>query len=284
MYRNQICKTDVRKMDGKKKVNPVAARTAWTAWISSGLVTALLVAFLNAAVTAAHFGMLQQGIAEEVLRFHVLANSDSEEDQAVKYLVRDAVLSWISEEKDECSMDERSLDECSLDERLLDEYLPEKYLPANNTNTLTAVNHHSETESSETESGLAAAPDSRESVLQFLADNTGQIEETANKVLEEQGMPYRAEAEITWSYFPDRTYGECTFPAGWYQALRIRLGEAKGQNWWCLLYPSLCFTDALHAVVEEESQKKLEESLTAEEYQSLLKHPEEWKIAFRWFR
>lgn len=268
MHRYQICKTDVRKMDGKKKVNPAAARMAWAAWIGRGLVTVLLVVFLNAAATAAHFGMLQQGIAEEVLRFHVLANSDSEEDQAVKYLVRDAVLSWISE-----AMDENS---------------SERYSPVHEISILTETGENemareeNETQN-ESQNGMSIAMDSRGDMLQFLTDNLSEIEGTANSVLEKQDVSYRAIAEITWSYFPDRTYGDCTFPAGWYQALRICLGAAKGRNWWCLLYPSLCFTDALHAVVDETSREKLEEVLTVEEYQSLLASPGKWKIAFRWF-
>ncbi|MCD8348419.1 MAG: stage II sporulation protein R [Lachnospiraceae bacterium] len=192
--------------------------------------------FLNAAVAAAHRSALQQGIAGEVLRFHVLANSDSEADQNVKYKVRDAVLAWMSETVQSAEWE-----------------IPQ-----------------------ETEKERAVT-------IAFLAENLSQVETVANAVLEEENMPYRATAEITQCYFPDRTYGDCTFPAGWYEALRICLGEARGQNWWCLLYPGLCFSDCLHAVIEGDGLIRLEETLTVEEYESLLKSPGQWEIGFRWF-
>jgi stage II sporulation protein R len=188
--------------------------------------TAVLWFALYLGVAAAHQEMVQQGIAREVLRFHVLANSDSEEDQAVKYLVRDAVLDWLSENMDDAGKDEEE---------------------------------------------------------QFLAVHLADLEAKADAVLMEQGCSYRAKAELRRCYFPDRTYGTCTFPAGWYEALRIRLGEAQGQNWWCVLYPSLCFSDCLHAVVAEEDLDKIKSVLTAEEYETLLRSPDQWKFTFRWF-
>ena len=74
---------------------------------------------------------------------------------------------------------------------------------------------------------------------------------------------------MTTSYFPDKTYGDVTFPAGNYTALRVEIGEAKGQNWWCVLYPNLCFLDAVNAVVPEEGKQKLEQVLTEEEYRQV---------------
>lgn len=231
----------------KKKINTGSC-------LSSAVLLLLLSVFLNTAVLAAHRSVLQQGIAEEVLRFHVLANSDSEEDQDVKYLVRDAVLSWMSEAMRE-------------------------------THSASEAGSPSEASNSSGKTVSAAVPASseREMTLQFLSENLSAIEEIADGVLREQGMSYRASAEICSSYFPDRTYGDCTFPAGWYEALRIKLGAAEGQNWWCLLYPCLCFSDCLRAVVEEDGLLRLEEVLTVEEYESLLRSPRQWKISFRWF-
>ncbi len=215
------------------KMNQVRLRTAgnWGGTILCVLACALV---LNTGVSAAHRAFLQRGIAEEVLRFHVLANSDSEEDQAVKLLVRDAVLEWI------------------------------------------AKSGEGQAEQKDTDSG-------KESELRFLFEHLSGIEEAANRVLEEQGVTYRAQASVENCYFPERSYGDCTFPAGWYDALRIRLGEAKGHNWWCVLYPGLCFSDCLHAVVDGDELADLKEVLTVEEYESLLRQPKKWKIAFRWF-
>lgn len=203
----------------------------WNLTLISVLVCA---AILNFGVSAAHRTLLQRGIAEKVLRFHILANSDSREDQDVKYQVRDAVLEWFSGS------------------------LPE---------------------TDETDSGTGT----KEAGLRFLAGHLREIEQIADQVLREQGMDYRAKAAVENCYFPERTYGDCTFPAGWYDALRLCLGEAEGHNWWCVLYPGLCFSDCLHAVVKEEEFADLRDVLTAEEYESLLHSPDQWKIVFRWF-
>ncbi|MFQ9153616.1 MAG: stage II sporulation protein R [Blautia sp.] len=69
--------------------------------------------------------------------------------------------------------------------------------------------------------------------------------------------------------FSGKTYGDCTFPAGNYDALRICIGEAKGKNWWCVLFPSLCFVDTVHGIVPAESRQLLQKVLTEEEYESL---------------
>ncbi len=206
-------------------------------WIKTIICVLACALVLDLGVSAAHRAILQRGIAEEVLRFHVLANSDSEEDQEVKLLVRDAVLEWIDIERN---------------------------------------NGNGQAERKDTDNA-------KESELCFLSEHLSEIEESANRVLEEQGMSYQAQASIENCYFPERAYGDCTFPAGWYDALRIRLGEAKGHNWWCVLYPGLCFSDCLHAVVDEDELADLKEVLTVDEYESLLRRPKKWKIAFRWF-
>ncbi|MCD7715180.1 MAG: stage II sporulation protein R [Lachnospiraceae bacterium] len=222
----------------------------YQSWIGRCVVFLLLAVFLNATAAAARQNILQQGIAEEVLRFHVLANSDNEEDQNVKIQVRDAVLEWMEKELETDSLPETSV-------------------------TSAVIKGSCRTDQSD-RSG-------RDAAVEFVSENLTQIEEIANAVLEKQGMSYRASAELTQSWFPDRTYGDCTFPAGWYEALRICLGEAEGQNWWCVLYPALCFSDCLHAVIEEDELIQLEDVLTVEEYESLLQSPGQWKISFRWF-
>lgn len=262
--------------DSKRRESTIEKRISlrkmrnWSATIICVLVCALV---LNLGVSAAHRAILQRGIAEEVLRFHVLANSDDEADQNVKLMVRDAVLEWIDTEwndkKVAPDVPENSAEQTrELGERAVCE--------TNNTGEETAKPREGQTERKDTDSG-------KESELSFLSEHLSEIEGSANRVLEEQGMSYQARASIENCYFPERTYGDCTFPAGWYDALRIRLGEAKGHNWWCVLYPGLCFSDCLHAVVEDGGLADLKELLTVEEYESLFRHPKKWKIAFRWF-
>lgn len=217
------------------------------------VLTVVLFAFiLNLGVAAAHQSILQQGIAEEVLRFHVLANSDSDRDQEIKYMVRDAVLAWMQEEDMDASG------------------MPGEAERAESGGKSVSVEAGNETAG-------------KQAVEAFLASHLADIEGIADEVLQSQNVDYHAKASLTTCYFPDRTYGDCTFPAGWYKALRISLGEARGHNWWCVLYPALCFSDCLHAVVEEDGKEELKHVLSAEEYDSLLRSPKKWKISFRWF-
>ena len=95
---------------------------------------------------------------------------------------------------------------------------------------------------------------------------------TAREVLQEEGCNDQVTAEVVRCEFPDKTYGDITFPAGWYDALRIRIGKAQGHNWWCVLFPSLCFVDETRAVVPADSKEKLQSSLSKEEYESLEIH------------
>lgn len=84
------------------------------------------------------------------------------------------------------------------------------------------------------------------------------------------GCSYEVEIYFTEEFFPMKQYGDITFPAGQYKALRIDIGEKEGQNWWCVMYPSLCFLDATHAVLSDEGKDTLKELLTDEEYEALM--------------
>lgn len=241
-------------------------------WMVAGVL--ILSIFMQILIASAQQSRIQQGIAGEVLRFHVLANSDSEEDQAVKQQVRDAVLQWMEGEMKKACLQEEGFREKEQESLLEATMGGEKQIRISTDN----AEYDLETE----ETPGKESPD-RNEILQFLQSHLSEIEAVANQTLVGQHQSYRATAAIQTVYFPERTYGSCTFPAGWYEALRIRLGEARGHNWWCVLYPRLCFTDCLHAVVEEEGQQELKEVLTEEEYETLLHEPGQWKIRMRWF-
>ena len=159
---------------------------------------------------AAAQAKLQEHLAEEVLRFHVLANSDSEEDQSLKLEVRDSVLSF------------------------LEENMPRT--------------------------------DSAAETTAWAREHIDDIEEAGRDAVAASGADQTVSAAVTTCWFPDKSYGDVTFPAGNYEALRIEIGAAKGHNWWCVLYPSLCFLDTTNAVVPEEGKQKLKNVLTEEEY------------------
>jgi len=173
-----------------------------------GLILALTVTSVAIYAKREH---LQKDLTEKVFRFHVLANSDRPEDQALKMQVKEEILSYMKEQ------------------------LPES--------------------------------DSAKTTKQWAKTNQKEIEGIAKHVIEAEGYDYPVKAEVTNCSFPEKTYGDVTFPAGTYEALRIEIGEAKGKNWWCVLYPNLCFIDAVHAVVPDEGKEELKNVLEEDTYE-----------------
>lgn len=106
----------------------------------------------------------------------------------------------------------------------------------------------------------------------IITDHLSGIEKEAERVISEEGYDYPVRAELAVVDFPEKTYGNYTFPAGKYEALEVVIGEGKGQNWWCVMYPNLCFFNSTYEVVDEEAKKSLEQVLTQEEYKSLMEH------------
>ncbi len=175
---------------------------------------------------------IQQGIAQEILRFHVIANSDSNEDQALKLKVKDAVT----------------------------QALKPKLEDANDI------------------------ADARNMV----AEELGNLEELSNNIIKENGFTYTASASIEKGYFPLKVYGDLTLPPGEYEAVRIELGSASGKNWWCIMFPPLCFVDTTYNVIPESSKEELKYVLTEEEYDSLFsekkdKEKVKVKVSFKLF-
>lgn len=158
---------------------------------------------------------IQQEIAENVLRFHVLANSDSEEDQQLKLEVKEAVVDYM------------------------EPYLNQEGLSLAETK--------------------AIVEEQREAVIAV-----------AKQVIAEHGAVYDVKAELTRDYFPVKSYGDVTLPAGEYDAFRIQIGDADGKNWWCVLYPPLCFVDVTYGYVPDASKKQLENVLDEECYYAVM--------------
>lgn len=158
---------------------------------------------------------LQPEIAGKILRFHVLANSDSEADQNVKKQVRDAVGQLM-------------------------------------------------------EPKLAESTDLAETEM-IVQQSLDEITEVAERTLEENGYHYGASARIAQVEFPVKSYGEYTFPAGEYEALQVTLGEGRGHNWWCVLYPNMCFRGSVYEVTTDDAKKALREVLTPEEYEDVFR-------------
>lgn len=168
---------------------------------------------------------LVEHLSDKIIRFHVVANSDSEEDQQLKLLVRDAVGAMM-------------------------------------------------------QFRLAGVKDKEES-RRVILESVGQIQETARETLRQQGCDYPVTAALCQVEFPEKTYGSYRFPAGEYEALKLCIGEGKGQNWWCVMYPNMCFFNSMYKVVDTEAEKSLKQVLTEEEYKAVMEEGN-YQVKFKW--
>lgn len=109
----------------------------------------------------------------------------------------------------------------------------------------------------------------KEEARKILTDNIENIENAAKGVINEQKKEYNVKAYFENSYFPVKVYADMTFPQGIYEAFRVDIGAAEGKNWWCVLYPSLCFVDAGYGVMSSDAKCELEAVLDEDELELL---------------
>ena len=112
--------------------------------------------------------------------------------------------------------------------------------------------------------------ESSDGAKEIIEQNLSMITNVANSILEEENAGYKAKVRIGEQYFPTKIYGDLTLPPGEYEALIIELGRAQGKNWWCVLFPTLCFIEPDYGVLPEESKEKLAKILTTEEYYAVM--------------
>ena len=149
-------------------------------------------------------------IANSVFRLHVIANSDSKEDQDLKYKVRDNLLEYMNTICKDCT--------------------------------------------------------SKSEAISLIEENKEEFKKIAENTIKEEGYSYSVNINIGNFEFPTKNYGDISLPAGYYDALRVEIGEAKGQNWWCVMFPPLCFVDISSGVVSDESKEVMKDNLSEEEY------------------
>lgn len=190
------------------------------------LAIGLLGTFFIGYTRTESLGEIQQGIAEEVFRFHVRANSDSEEDQRVKMLVKEQVVDYLQ-----------------------------------------AVLQDAE-----------SADETKKKIREQLSE----IEAQAETILKQENCDYKVHAKVGTSDFPEKVYGDCRFPAGSYDALILELGTGQGHNWWCMLYPGLCFLNESYGIVTTDKKAELENVLTDTEF-SWITDWDKVHISFKWF-
>ena len=155
-----------------------------------------------------------------VLRLHIIANSDSEEDQRLKLCVRDALLA----EGDR----------------------------------------------------LFSGADDLEDAEKCAEGKLNEIERIAEQTLRDQGCTDEVRAELVDMVFDERNYGDITMPAGKYRALRVTIGEAKGHNWWCVMYPPLCIPVVSRIVTDDSAEQQY---FSASE-RDILHKPKKYRVRF----
>ena len=145
-----------------------------------------------------------------VFRLHVIANSDSEEDQNLKYIVRDNLVNYMNENSKDFS--------------------------------------------------------SKEDVIEYAKNHIEDFKKIAEDTIKTQGFNYPVTVEIGNFEFPTKNYGDISFPSGAYDALRVKIGKSEGKNWWCVMFPPLCFVDTTTGIVPDSSKETLQEELSEENY------------------
>ena len=163
-------------------------------------------------------------IANSVFRLHVIANSDSKEDQELKFKVRDCLLNYMKE--------------------------------------------------------ICGSCENKAEAISLVKEHQDEFNAIAKQTILDEGYSYDVKINIGNFEFPTKDYGDISLPAGFYDALRVEIGDAKGQNWWCVMFPPLCFVDVTSGVVPEDSKEQLEDNLSEEEY-ALVSEDFDFKIQFK---
>ena len=153
---------------------------------------------------------ISDNLYNSVFRLHVIANSDSENDQKLKLFVRDALLDYMNENSSDFS--------------------------------------------------------NKEDVVNFAKDHLEDLRKIAIDIVKYYGYNYDVTVEVGNFNFPTKSYGDICFPTGFYDALRVKIGNGSGKNWWCVMFPPLCFVDTTSGIVPDSSKETLNEKLSYENY------------------
>ena len=106
----------------------------------------------------------------------------------------------------------------------------------------------------------------------FILNNDKTIKSIATKAIADKGYDYTVSSTFGFSDFPVKSYGDVIFPKGTYTSYTIKIGNGKGHNWWCVLYPPLCFVDVSTGVLPDNSKEKLRDSLSDTQYHTVTKY------------
>lgn len=165
---------------------------------------------------------VNQDLSDSMIRLHIVANSDSDADQTLKYHVRDAVIAYMTERMDSLQTKETAGD--------------------------------------------------------YVKDHIDELETVANAVIAREGFGNLAQVSFGKYPFPTKQYENVILPAGFYDAVKVEIGQAEGENWWCVMFPPLCFVDDTKGEMEEEYMDVLKDELSSEEMDIILASDSETEI------
>lgn len=192
---------------------------------NSKIITIIFLLLLYTTICAfSYVKTVSNNISNSVFRLHILANSNSDEDQALKYKVRDNLIEYMNNICSNCS--------------------------------------------------------SKEEAINIVTTNQENFKEIALNTIKDENYNYNVNIEIGNFEFPTKHYGDISLPAGYYDALKVEIGKAEGKNWWCVMFPSLCFVDISSGVVPDESKEDLQNVLSDEEY-SIISNTSGFGIKFK---
>lgn len=193
--------------------------------LKSILILLLLLILYTFLCASSYATQVTSSISDSVFRLHVIANSNSNEDQNLKYVVRDALLDYMNE--------------------------------------------------------LAKGITSKEEVITLANLHKDDFYNIAINTIRAEGYDYDVNINIGNFRFPSKAYGDITLPAGDYDSLRVEIGKAKGQNWWCVMFPPLCFVDVSSGIVNDDSKELMKDNLQAEEYSLISEQTDVVKFKFK---
>lgn len=164
-------------------------------------------------------------LENNIFRLHILANSNSTEDQSLKLKIRDNIINYLE--------------------------------------------------------NLCINCNSKSEYISIIEKNIKNLKAITTQTIIENGYNYSINIEIGNFYFPTKHYGNISYPAGFYDGLKIKIGEAEGQNWWCSLFPPLCFTDISSGIIDDNTRKNLENNISSEEFSIITSNNTIYKIKFK---
>ena len=121
----------------------------------------------------------------------------------------------------------------------------------------------------------------KSAVIAVVENNLEKYRLIAENLINEEGFNYQVSVELGNFHFPTKVYGNISLPAGNYDALRVKIGNAEGQNWWCSLFPPLCFVDISSGIIDDNSKNTLKENLSEEEFAIITSSNEKIKLKFK---